>query len=757
MKFSIFKSVKSQKGEECTYEVFVKTGANPVIKELCKAIAAEEDHDKRGELKKQLPIITFNAYFEGSRKNENAQPSGLFMYDGDGIDNPGEFYCKNIAGRREELGIVYAGMTPSRHGLRLVAKCRPEFQTIAECQKWLGDQIGWECDPACKDWARASYVVPEEYIYYLDSKAMFKDEADVTYSISADTRRADTVAPVQAVGLSASEQSAENATFKGIQLSEIALEWLKRNGGEPVEGERNSKLYKLALQLRHITDYNEQTLLEVIPSYGLAESEMRSLIHSACIAQRTAMPKDLEALIENMLSNEVNEVDEDDLLSLTSNLSPLTFTLPPLPPLFRQYAKIAPPDFLPAVVLCMLPLTGALASRLRARYLDKQLHSPSFQVSLEAPQASGKSFMTRLAEKILEPITRRDKEERDREQEYNEKLLELKVTSSKVTAKNREEILGKRPKGVIRYVPATISITKMLMRMENARGLHLIAVCEEIDTVTKAFKRSFTSYSDALRVSFDNAPYGQDYASENSFSGIVPLYYNTLFSGTPKAMRRFYPDVEDGLVSRVCFITLPDQFGKPIPVWGDLSEKDLEEIDEQIERLDAISIVGDTVQPEHEMNLEFMNRAMDQWLKAQQAEAVRTNDRTRDIFCRRSAVVGFRAGMIAWFLYGEKGTRTYRRNTILFAQWVANQMLTQHLLRFQVEGTGSNINRWEEAYNQLPEEFTREDLQKILTATGTSTPVKQVIYRWILLGSIEVIEEGRSVMGHKQSVRFRKR
>ena len=179
MKFSIFKSVKSQKGEECTYEVFIKTGADPVIKELCKAIAAEEDHDKRGELKKQLPIITFNAYFEGSRKNENAQPSGLFMYDGDGIDNPGEFYCKNIAGRREELGIVYAGMTPSRHGLRLVAKCRPEFTTIAECQKWLGDQIGWECDPACKDWARASYVVPEEYIYYLDSKAMFKDEADV--------------------------------------------------------------------------------------------------------------------------------------------------------------------------------------------------------------------------------------------------------------------------------------------------------------------------------------------------------------------------------------------------------------------------------------------------------------------------------------------------------------------------------------------------------------------------------------------------
>ena len=653
MKFSIFNNVKSQKGEECTYQKFVEVGASSTIKDLCRQIGDEPDHDKRGELKKQLPIITFNSYFEGARKNENAQPSGLFMYDGDGIENPGEFYVKNIAGRRAELGIVYAGMTPSRHGLRLVAKCRPEFTTIAECQKWLGDQIGWECDPACKDWARASYVVPEEYIYFLDSKAMFKDEAEVQYVISsetkcsreisgdfsatpngsgrndegaptvvpADTRRADTVAPGFVVDRSASERTdgKDGVTFKGLSLSDIALEWFRRNGGEPVEGERNSKLYKLALQLRHITDYNEQTLLDVMPNYGLAESEMRSLIHSACIAQKTAMPKDLEALIDDMLSEEDTAGIDEELSTLNySQLYTLNSTLPPLPPLFRQFAKIAPDDFLPAVVLCMLPLTGALASRLRARYLDKQLHSPSFQVSLEAPQASGKSFMTRLAEKILEPITKRDKEERDREQEYNEKMLELKVTNAKVTAKNREEILGKRPKGIIRYIPATISITKMLMRMENARGLHLIAVCEEIDTVTKAFKRSFTSYSDALRVSFDNAPYGQDYASENTYSGLVPLYYNTLFSGTPKAMRRFYPDVEDGLVSRVCFITLPDQFGKPIPVWGDLSEKDIEEVEEQIERLDAVSIVGNVVQPEHEMNLEFLNRAMDQWLKAQQ-------------------------------------------------------------------------------------------------------------------------------------------
>ena len=55
-----------------------------------------------------------------------------------------------------------------------------------------------------------------------------------------------------------------------------------------------------------------------------------------------------------------------------------------------------------------------------------------------------------------------------------------------------------------------------------------------------------------------------------------------------------------------------------MPVWGELSEKESGEVDRQMERLDRVSIVGDTVQPDHVMQLDFLNRAMDLWLKAQQ-------------------------------------------------------------------------------------------------------------------------------------------
>ena len=765
-KFSIYSSVKSQQAQDCSYERFNEAGSSPIVINLCKAIAAEEDHDRRSALKKQLPIITFQARFDGPRKNALAHPSGFYIFDGDGIDDPHSFYIANVARRLEELEILYAGMTPSCHGIRLVARMRPEFGSIADAQKWLGTQIGWECDPQCKDLARASYVVPHSYVYYLN-RALFEDERHCeepsgdeatrrltdrrevihTYENRPDGRHVDChVAPLHSA-------PRNDESFKGIPLTTIAHEWLLQTGGEPAEGERNDRLHKLALRLRHITDYNEQTLLKVMPRYGLSEEEMKSLIHSACTAQRTGRPKDLEPVLDKLrIEKETpnDDIDDEDYFS-TLNSQHSTLNLP-LPPLIRQIASTAPDDFVAACVICQLPMLGTLASKLRAKYLDGRMHSPSFQVSLEAPQASGKSFMTRIAEVLMAPVLNRDNEERQKEQEYMEKLNELKVTNVKLTPENRDELLGQKPKGIIRYVPATISITKLLQRLENARGLHLFAFAEEIDTVTKAFKRGFSSYGDLLRVAFDNGLYGQDYASAESFSGMVTAYYNTLFSGTPKAMRRFYPDVEDGLVSRVCFVMLPDQFGKPMPVWGELKEKDQEEVLRQLQRLDEVSLIGNVVQPDHVMDLGFLNKDLKRWLTEQQEEAVRTNDRTRDVFCRRSAVVGFRAGMLAWFLYGEKNTPIVRKRTIAFARWVANQMLTQHLLRFEIDGTGSNVNRWEEVFSQLPAEFTRDDVQRLLKATGVTTPLRNVIYKWRLLGCIDTLE----VDDAKRAIRFKK-
>lgn len=770
MKFSIFKSPKSPQGELCTYQLYMDTANAQWLLRLCNDIAAEKDADKRSELKKKLPVITWQAFFPGKRISKEAQPSGLFMLDLDHVDNPGQLYSEKIAGRLSELGIVYVGITASRHGLRIVAKCLPTLHSIEECQKWLASNLKVEYDGVCKDWARCSFMVHDSYTLYMDAKAIWQDEPAVGTVYAGGSNPVQVNAEMEEMLKTAqpatpSEQPAQpvdqreglfggSDDYKGISYSQIAKEWLESTGGEPTEGERNARLYKLALRMRYITDFNPATMLRVMPRYGLPETEMQQLIHSALGTTRAQdMPRDLQDVLKNIdTRRKLGEVDDElpDIITSTEKL-------PPLPPVFKQWCDIAPDDFKPAVILCQLPILGALGSRLRAEYLDGKVQSPSFLVSLEAPQASGKSFMVKMAESELEQMMDHDECERAKEREYSEKAAEMKMLNIKVTVENKDEILGTKPKSIIRYVPATMSVTKLLMRMDNAKGLHLFALAEEVDTVVKAFKRGFSSYSDLLRVAFDNGLYGQDYASDNSFSGTLRLYYNMLCSGTPKAMRRMYPDTEDGLTSRVLFVTLPDQFGKPLPVWRNMTAAEKRDYEIGLVRLNEISIQGDEVQPEYTLKMNWLNRALDNWLLLQKAEAVRQDDRTRDIFCRRAALVGFRAGMLAWFLWNETPTPTIRRHTVQFATWVANCMLNQHLLRFKIDRASSNVNRWDNVYKQLKDEFTRDECEKALQAEGVDTSVRQVLYNWRLLGIIEDIQEGRSAKGQKQKVKFRKK
>lgn len=779
MKFSYFDSVRASSGYECTYDIFLDAAHSNKVKRVCAAIAQETDKDKIAQLKKQLPIITWQSFFPGKRLNKEARPSGLFMFDVDHVDNPFEIWS-NIASRREELGILFAGMTASRHGLRIIAKCRKEYTTIAQCQKWLAEQMNVEYDDVCKDFARSSFVVDEDYTYFMDAKTLFQGEPEEGTVYKVEDGEQSPLVPfvenqefkevidgmideMHAKKKKEDEQTIDQrgglfgypTEYKGMPLKDIAVEWLMQTGGMPAVGERNIRLYKCALRMRYICDFNEYALVKLLPDVGLPEAEVKELVKSALAKPKAQdMPTDLQIVLNNIDKREKLAEGED----LESNIELTTDTskLPPMPPVIKQFVDVAPDDFKQAVLLCQLPILGALASKLRSKYLDGEMHSPSFQVSLEAPQASGKSFMRKLTEYELKSMIQHDDEERAREAEYDSKIKEMKMLNIKITPENKNEILGQKPTTIIRFVPATMSITKLLMRMQSAEGLHLFAIAEEIDTVTKAFKKGFSSYSDLLRVAFDNGRYGQDYASENSFSGNVNIYYNMLTSGTPKAMRRFYPDVEDGLVSRVLFVTLPDQFGKKMPVWKEFTKEQKAIVDRKLVDCDEVSLIDGKVQPDHVLKMEWLNEELKKWLILQQQQAVQEDDRTRDIFCRRSAVIGFRAGMLAFFLYGGKVTPTIMKNVKKFALYVANCTINQHLLRFNVTSVNSNVNQWEKVYARLDNEFDRDQLRKAMSAEGVETPERVVIYKWRLLGIIESLEKKMSSKGKEMSTKFKK-
>lgn len=788
MKFDYFKSISSQ-GEPMTSEKICRWSAGMI--ETLNRIAQGET-----SLKKRLPAVAWQASFVGGkRKNCHAVPSGLLMVDVDHIDYPGKVWEEQVAAHREELHIVAAHMTPSCKGLRIVAECDPKFDTLAENQKWIGEVCGLDIDACTKDFARLSFLVPIEYFYFLD-EGIFTREAkhkfinpDLTTEdnednseifrqdsahntarsdgqhldgnnvqddaendaghkqpsaeISACADGADGSVSAGRRGVSDSADNYGEMSYKGVKYADIVAEWFKQNGGEPQEGERNVRLFRLACSLRYICDFNAERLFGIIPRFGLPSEEVRALVKSALSAKRGGrIPADLFGAlvslgIEKPAASEWGaqahaETEPEDVEA--EAIEDTKAGLPALPSPWKEFVMNAPEQFKEAMVVSMLPVMGTLLTRLRAEYLDGETHAPNFQVVVEAPQASGKSFTRKMVDFLMRPIVMRDALERVKEQQY---LAQMKLL------KNSKK-LPEEPEIIIRSVPATISIAKLLKRLDKSGGTHLFTYLEELDTLTKSNQAgAWSQKTDIYRNAFDNSEYGQDYMSDNSYSAIVRVYYNMLMCGTPRAVSRFYKDPEDGLCSRVVFSKLPDQFGEVMPIWGKMDEATSDTLNTMLDDfMEETYDKNGGLKPQKVVDMKWMHKAVNLWLEDKRMSAIMTQNRALDVFRRRSAVIAFRGAMLVYYCWtrGRKNARglTFaRQRTTAFFTWLA-----EYTLNRQMEKYGDTLNdcfaevrpksktKREKLFDSIEDTFSLADLQAKCAVLAVKSSARDIIYIW---------------------------
>ena len=730
-------SVNRGTPQPCTREIFEGMLSDPAVKAVCERIGsldpqAEGYADEKNRLKRQLPIIIPHAQsFKGTkRKSEDAEPSGLVMLDVDHVADPQSVYAQQVAPVVEAQRIYFAAITPSGHGLRLIAE-RLRGEAIEDAQCRLAKACGFEqIDGVTKDLARASYMMPREMVLHYDPQPLFEAPKEEGAMAALAALPAGDTSEAAGEGALAADEPA----YKGIPYSAIAqqLMALIGSGDGAEQGERNTVYFSLANYMRYICDFNADLLLSALPAFGLSEEERRRTIHSALGRPR-------KNYIPATLQSAITICEQQRKTEKAFELTPLEelvkgVDLPRLPRLLQLVLKRVPETYRPALIIALLPVLGTLATRVRFLYLDKQKHSFSFFSCISAPAASGKSFIRKPIDLLLTPINEQDAIERKKEQDYKEQLRATK----------NAKMQPQDPHACPRNNGVNISIAKLLQLLTYAEGKHLIGICEEMDTLLKTERAgTWSQKSDIYRLGFDNAEYGQAYMSDNSFSAKVPVYYNLLLTGTPGSMHRFFKQdtIENGLMTRTCFAQLPDTSYAEMPVFEPYSQRERDEIIGWARKLD---------QEEGEISCTVVERAIAQWVEEKRQRALDADNHAADILRRRCAVIGFRAGMLCFLLEN----RIPKRSIGEFATWVAEYVFVNQMELFgdklEQELTAS-LDRSERGsltalIDLLPPVFCTHDLIALRAKRGQSVKpnaVATLLLRWEKAGRITKLAPGQ--------------
>ena len=707
----------------------------PWLKEMCERIEKGEE-----ELKHKLPVWTPScAEFRGNHRAiaDALKPLPRLMMDFDEKGHTDEI-VKSLTIDHSPLTVDHSPLTVDhspltvdhspltvllieesvRRGTHVLVEL-PEGMTADEAQRLMAEATGYEPDKAVKDVARCIYMVPEDHTKYISDRLWITPlQLPRGGEIEASPRGG-----LEGVAspLPYREGVGESLLFRGIPYSSIIREYWYRTGGEPQEGERNVKLHKLAVNLRAICDNRKEVLMQVMPRFGLSETEMKSIVDSACKEPPKGISKMMQQILTPLLSPE-GDMPDDDPQDYSSPLGDLKRGLP----IGLKESLVGVPQGMQMPVLCsVLPIAAAYADQVEVEYCDGMRQRLGLMSIIRGEQASGKSVCKNAVDIWKRQFDEEDALARKREEEWKERKK----------ARKANEKAPDDPKVLIRMVPVTVSCSTLLKRFKYANGHCLYSFGEELDTLRKTNGAgSWSSKYDIYRLSFDNGEWGQDYNSDQAESGVVKVAYNWTMLGTNGAMRKCFKqdNIENGLSSRVLVAEMPDSSFSKMPKFGKRSAGDEARINEAVTKLRSYSGFIDTPR---------LRKAIERWVEEKRVEAAKDIDRVKDTYRKRAAVIGFRCGVICRLLEGKESNRCLQ-----FATAMAEYCLQQQISAFGEALSKEYVEAKDECqryganhsvFDHLAPVFTMDDLRAMKRGFCGESALRNIITRWRRDGWIE--------------------
>ncbi len=729
MSFGICKSIKSREVQVCTPKLLNEALDNPNVARICAEIrdaweqkmrgemSGEDFETLKGNLKKQLTILTPHATFKnGRRLNAEAIPSGLSIYDLDHIPNP-EGRWAEIAPRKSELGIVMAHITPSYEGLRLIFII-PKGMDLARAQAWMAEQLGDKAYDACvKDYARSSFVVPREYVLWLDEPAVFAPR-DVTPIVCPINAPKDLNAPSDLNAL----QEVPAITFPPLEYPNLVSVLEEQMGGAPAHGSRNNFIFSMACHLRYVCNDDPHWIASVLPTYGENREKWMTTIKSACNRSQTPyMPRIMKRVLE-ICRRQTSDAEGDGMADNQPPKMPRT-----LPPLIRLLISKTPTLYKPAVAHAVFPALGAHLWQTRFRYIDNVEHEATLMNVLMAGTGAGKNCITEPINRIMADIRRRDLDNLRREREWKREM------QTKGANKDKRS----RPDGlVIQEIDPDMTNAAFVQRLADAEERFLYTRMNEIDQfdALKTSARSKAQFQ-IMCLAFDPGnSYGQTRVGTGSVSERVCIRFNWNASTTVQKGQRYFSSVlTDGPISRINFCTIPErEIGAGMPIYGTYDEGFDEALRPYIERLNNARGLIDCPQA----------RTLAKRLMEECADFSRlSQSRVYENLSYRANVIAYLKAMVLYVAQGEKWDKTiehFVRWSLKYDLWCKMHFFGESILNQETAEQGRERRGPQNLLDLLPDEFTRQEAHQLRLQMGIqSGSLTGMLAAWKHRGYIE--------------------
>ena len=397
---------------------------------------------------------------------------------------------------------------------------------------------------------------------------------------------------------------------------------------------------------------------------------------------------------------QINLQNAENLLAAQASTQPLNdFPVDQLPLGLRDsLSGVAVEARVPAL-FSALPLAAAYADGLKAMYCDGSETPMALMSIIIGEQASGKGVCRRIESIWAKKMDKDDEIPREDEAWYQQN-------------KGKKGVID--PKPCIRHIGDTISKSALMRRQLCADGHTMYMFSEELGSMKSVWK----TFGDYFRKAFDQSEVGQDYITATS--GVTHAQLNFTGCCTQNIFQKFFTDdnIEDGSSSRMMLAKMPDTSFAPLSQHHGYTEEEQDNI------LKAVNL------------LERSHGVM-------------------DVYRRRSAVIGFRCGVIFHIL---EQTEEETDACIRFAKAVAD-----YVLAMQMELFGLRLDKQQQfneaipvyksrntlLFAQLPEQFTLFDASRERGDGASRETIRKMISRWTKRGLCKKLKGGDTEIWQK--------